>query len=150
MISFHPTTLSQAMEKYDYTPILKSLRINEVGVDDVCSHLSNTPLMEAIDYDGTYLGMLSVEPLEELEVEVHAYVLPEHRNRSKELLGAFKEALFTLTPFTSIRTTVTGDFKPLVRFLGFIGFDLVGVRHGVVNKGGQSYDLFVLQTNKGE
>lgn len=150
MISFHPTTLDRAMEKYDFTPIFKSLRINEGEVSDIISYLSQIPLMEALDHDGTYLGMLSVEPVEELEVEVHAYVLPEQRKRSRELLGAFKEALFTLTPITSIRTTVTGDFKPLVRFLGFIGFDLIEVRRGVVKKGGQSYDLFVLQTNKGD
>lgn len=150
MITFHPVSFNEALEKAEYLPLFKSLCINEMEVADVISYLSNTPLMEALDYDGTHLGMLSVEPVEELGVEVHAYVPPLHRKRSRELLGAFKEALFTLTPFTFIRTTVTEDFKPLVRFLGFIGFDLIETRSEAVKKGGQLYDLFVLQTNKGE
>lgn len=148
MISFHPITLDKAMEKYDFTTIFETLRINEGEVIDITSYLSKIPLMEALDYDGTFLGMLSVEPSEAFEVEVHAYVLPEHRKRSKDVLKAFKEALFTLTPFTSIKTSVTGDYKYIVRFLGFIGFRVVGINKGVINKGGQTYDMFYLKTDK--
>ena len=147
MISFHPVKVSQMEKLY---PIIESVCINGMGLDEALSYLSNTPLMEITGHDGTSLGMLSVEPYGALGVEVHAYVLPEHRKRSKELLEAFKEAIFTLTPFTTIRTTVTGDFKPLVRFLSFIGFRVVGINKGVVSKSGMVHDLYVLETNKGD
>ena len=148
MITFHKTTIEEVMTLGDFEELFKKMRINGMEVVDIISHLQRIPLMKACDYDGSFLGMLSVESSEAFEVEVHAYVLPEHRKRSKELLGAFKEALFTMTPFTSIKTSVTGDFKPLVRFLGFIGFEVVGVDRGVINKGSQTYDMFYLKTYK--
>lgn len=150
MISFHPITIDKAMEKYDFTAMFETLRINGRGVIDITSYLSKIPLMEALDYDGTFLGILSVEPSEAFEVEVHAYVLPKHRKRSRDVLRAFKEALFTLTPFTSIKTSVTGDCKYIVRFLGFIGFRVVGIKSGIIHKGGQTYDMFYLKTDKGD
>lgn len=148
MITFHPTTLDEMRKLGDYDSIFKSVCINEEEGSSVPSYLYNASLMKAVDFNGEPLGMLSVEPLRELGVEVHAYVLPNHRKRSKELLGAFKEALFTLTPITYIQTSVTGDFKPLVRFLSLLGFDLITVERGAISKKGQIHDLFVLQTIK--
>lgn len=148
MITFHPTSLEEIRGAGDYDSVFKSVCINEEGTDGIPSYLFNASLIKAVDYDGKLLGMVSVEPCEGLGVETHAFILPENRKRSRELLEALRDAFFILTPIKFLRTTVTGDHRRLVRFFSILGCDLIRVEHDAVKKGDKTYDLFVLQLNK--
>lgn len=150
MFLFFPTTLEVVMHKYDYTEIFESLRINEVGVEEIYTFLKRNSLMRVATPEGTFCGFFSLVELGEGEVDVHAFIVPEHRNKTKEILQGFAEALFILTPYTSIRTMVTSDYQPLVRFLHMIGFETVKTLPNSVKKESGIYDATVLKLNKGE
>lgn len=150
MISFYPVTLEEVLTYEGVDEVFESLRIDGVERGHILSSLKDASLMKVVDEEGKGLGFLSVTPYGDDGVEVHAYLLPKCRNRSKSVLRAFKEAVFTLTPFTTIRTSVTGVFRPLVRFLSFIGFRLVGVKHDAFTKDGISYPMYFLEMNKGD
>lgn len=150
MFLFFPTTLDIVMRKYDYTSIFESLRINEMGVEEIFAFLQRNMLMRVATVDGEFCGFFSLEDCEEGEIEVHAFIVPEHRNKTKEILEGFAEAIFILTPFTSIRTIITGDHQPLVRFLRMIGFETVEVLPNSVKKESGTYDATILKLKKGE
>lgn len=149
MYTFHLTTLEEVMREHDFTEVFESLRINEVSVEGICTYLENNKLMKIVSEGGVFCGFFSVEQCDWHEVEVHAYIIPGHRQKSKGILKSFAEAIFTLTPFTVIKTSVTSDHQHLVRFLKMMGFIDVEVQYNSVNKGGQTFNATTLKLYKG-
>lgn len=133
MYTFPITTLPELEADYNIDPILETLISNGMNVPEF-KELLKTSELRAIVGDEKTLGFFLCEPVER-SVETHAFVWPQHRNRSKRILEAFKAYLTEDLGYDSIKTTVTGDFEPLVRFLKMMGFTITDVHLGVVTKG---------------
>lgn len=145
MITFPDTTLREIEEVCDVGALLEPLISNGWSVQDFKDFLGSSKL-KAIK-DGGILGFFLYEPMSD-SVEVHAFVLPQHRNRSMSVLRAFKAYLMGDLRFRKIVTTVTGDYGHLVRFLKMIGFQPTNVEEEVVIKTSGVFNVTYLECVK--
>ena len=133
MFTFPIITFKEVEVLHNYDSVLEPLISNGWNIVEYKEFLEFSELRAIMD-DKEFLGFFLCEPMSD-SIEVHAFVLPEHRNRSKSVLEAFKAYLVGDLGFLCIKTTVTGDFEPLVRFLKMLDFKVTNIEYGVVTKG---------------
>lgn len=141
----------------------------EIGIDMVWEELRGSSLFTNILYDGfteddlythftesrvfaahngcDFIGLFTLSDVGNNCVESHAYILGEYRKYSIKALKRMIDEIFEMG-YDRILTTVTDDYRYIVRFLKLTGFKLDSVLEDFIEKGGKPLDVFFLSRGK--
>lgn len=103
-------------------------------------NLQQTTWYEILD-GSVLLGLLAMDHVNSVTQRVHPMILPEHRNRSKEICGSLIRMWINSTDYRKLIAEIPECYLGVIKFAEKMGFKPEGIRTASYKRNGDIIDM---------
>lgn len=108
--------------------------------EDFIPNLSTSAYYEILDGD-VLLGLLAMDHVNSITQRVHPMIIPEHRNRSKDICRQMIDMWCDSTDYKKLIAEIPSCYPHVIGFAEFMGFKPEGIRTKSFIRNGDIIDI---------